>query len=642
MNNPGRIHFYKFNTMRIKSYSIKSILFIWLLIMFSCNVLWAQNETSKTSVKKFTILYTNDSHPENIDSATISLFTRNIINNFPGLTNMELFKWKNKDSFYMKSEQEIFNSMHLDAFYNLKYSIKLNELSSVTPELVIKNNNDGSIRTIVLPVYSVDYYENYNFTQFLVEELSGFLKSYFYINNSDSEEFLLDSYTWNTLFPMAKLSSSKEDYSKSNFYLNLLIEKKSDLHDTAKVQIYYLLGNNKINDYRIDEAEEEYNKALVIDPKYYWANFGIAKVLFAEGNFEGALRKADALLPATSEVYLLKGQAYMGLKQFDDAERNFKNISSKSNEEVSNSKLLFLGSIYIETNENDKAYDIYKELYLLDTSNSNIAYLYGYLVSLKGFNEFKNKNFAGAVDLLLAANQVYNSTDVTDYLRLAFINERRFDEALELIAQKIQEGEYSPDDIYLTHALDIRDIFIDDTPSRYENIDEFGEQVLKAIDLHLNFNPNDPNGYFYKGNTLTRMGKDIQGLEQMEIAYEKDISNQSVQLDLMELYLINSKLDKADSFYNKVSQNNKTNKIEVKDREQALMNYLLITSLKLQDKKTKKAQKRLTKLWKSGVIIDRWSYNTYLTWLEKSNYNEASKSFLVELTDEMKSHDYKG
>ncbi len=87
---------------------------------------------------------------------------------------------------------------------------------------------------------------------------------------------------------------------------------------------------------------------------------------------------------------------------------------------------------------------------------------------------------------------------------------------------------------------------------------------------------------------------------------------------------------------------NKDNKIEVKDRAQALMNYLVITSLKLQNKDFKKPHKKLNKLMKSGVIIDRWSYDSYLAWLEKSNYNEAKKSFLVELTNEMKSHNKPG
>ncbi len=622
--------------MRSKSYSIKSLLIIGLFILSNCNSLWAQNETIQTPVKNMAIVYTSENLDGDKDSEIVSQFTRNLINNFPALVNIKLQKWKNEDSFYKKTELEIFNNMQLDAFYQLNYSLNLNEISKVAPVLVVKNMNDGSFQKILLPVYSIDYYKNSDFEELLVNDLSGLLNSYFNINKGDSKEFLPASYTWSSLFPKAKSASSSGDFSKSNFYLNLLIENKPDLPDTAKVQIYYLLGNNKINEYRIDEAEEEYNKALAITPDYYWANFGIAKVMFANGNFAGALRKADGLVPATSQVYLLKGQAYMGLKQFEDAERNFNNISSRSNPEVYKSKLLFLGSIYFETDQTDEAYGIYKELYYRDTTDSNIAYLYGYLVSQKGFNEFNNQNYGDAVDLFIAANKVYSNTDVTDYLRLAFINERRFDDALEFIDQKIKEGEFSPDDIYLTHALDIREIFIDSSSERFNNLNEFGEQVLKSIELHLKFNPDDPNGYLYKGNTLTRLGRDEEGMEQTEIAYEKDALNQSVQLDLMELYILNNKLEESENFYYKVIQNNKEKKINTTGRHQALLNYLLITSLNLQNKKYKKPQKKLNKLLKAGVVVDRWSYNSYIDWLEKSNYSEASKSFLVELTNEMK------
>ncbi len=629
--------------MRSKSHFIKSLLVAGLLIFFNCNALWAQNETTQeTTVKKITLLYNSEKQIGDKELTTVSQFTRKLINIFPVVEKIKLVKWQNENSFYKKTEQEIFDSMRVDAFYQLNFSLKLDSISSVTPTFVVRNMNNGSFDKITLPVYSADYYKNYNYAQFIADELSGFVNSYFNINNGNKKVFSPESYKWDKLFPMANASSSAGDYSRSNFLLYLLIEKNPSLPDTAKVRAYNLLGSNKLNQYRIDEAEEEFNKVLALDARNYWAGIGITKVRIEQGDFGHALWKADAIVPVSSEVFLLKGQAYLGMDSLDKAVEYFKKISSKSNTDLYNKKLLFLGTIYLKADETDKAYDIYKELYLMDTTDSNVGYLYGYLIGLKGFDEFKNKNYNKAAEFLLAANKVYQSTDVTDYLRLAFIYERRFDEALELIDQKIKSGEYSTDNIYLTHALDIRKVFIDTTQTEFKNINEFGEQILRALELHIKFNPDDPLGYFYKGNTLTRMGRGTEGLSQMEIAYQKNTQDRSIQLDLMELYLLNNKLDECEDFYKSVIQNYKANKIKANDRDQALMNYLLITSLKLQNKDIKKPQKKLDKLFKSGVVVDRWSYDSYLSWLEKSNYDVAAKSFLVDLTNEMKSHNKPG
>lgn len=627
--------------MRSKSYSIRLILFTGLLLFFYCNVSWSQNETTNSTVKKITLLYANEKHPTEKEMASFSQFTRKLIDDFPWVTNIQMHKWSNEDSFHGRTDKEIFNDLQLNAFYLLNISLSADEINTVEPILMVKNDKDASITKIVLPIYSIDYYQSYDFASFLMNELSGFVDSYYNENQGDKKAFLPDSFKWNTIYPMAKSASLNEDFSRSNFLLNLLMEKNSNLSDTDKLKVYYVLGNNKISQYRIEEAEEEFNKAIAIDPDDYWARFGTAKVMAENYNYDGAIRKTEGLVPATNEVYLLKGRVYMLMKQFDDAERNLNNVSSKSKPKIYKSKLLLLGSIYIENEQSDKAYMVYKELYKLDSSDPDIAYLYSYFLGLKGFDEYNKKNYDSAIDLLLNASKMSNNIDAADYLRLSFIHERRFDEALEFIAIKIEEGEYNTYDIYLTHALDIRIIFIDTDSTAYKDQDDFGEEMLKAINLHIALNPDEPKAYFYKGNTLTRLGRGDEGIEQMEIAYGKNNLDKGVQIDLMELYLLNDKIAACEEFYYTVKNNNKGAKVKVPDRNQAIMNYLLITSLNLQKKDYKKPYKKLNKLFKSGVILDPWSYGSYLSWLENSNYDDESKTFLVELTNEMKKYNKK-
>jgi len=628
--------------MRSLICSVKSIVLMWLLIVLIHPFATAQNEKSKErTYKNVAIIYYDENLTGENESSTINLFTKDIFENFPVVEKIRITKWKDGNDLKLDMESEVFDSLHIDAFYRLNFKLKSGEIYSVTPTLVLRNNTDGKTLKITLPVYSTDYYKDINFRQYVINELSGFANSFFNINQSDITKFNTTSHKAATLYPLAEKSASTDDYSRSDFFLNLLLEKNNSLDAKDEVKAINLLGNNKIKLYRIDEAEEEFNKALAVLPGNYAANFGIAKVRVERGDWDGALFKANSLTPATMEVYLLRGQAYIGRNDFENAERSFRNIT-KSNPDLYLKKLLFLGSIYLETEETEKAYEIYKELYQIEPSNSDIAYLYGYLLGLKGIDEFNEGNYRTAVDLLTEADQVYSTSDVSDYLRRALINEHKFDKALDLINEKIQQGDYDSESIYLVHALDIRTLIISDTSITRDETNLLGDQIIRAIDLHLKYNPDDPTGYLYKGNTLTRMGRNDEGLAQLEIAFNKNTLDRNVQLDLMESYLLNDKPEKCEGFYAKVMRKNKRNKVEDSDRYEALMNYLLISSLKVQNKKYKKPQKKLNKLFKSGVIVDRWSYNSYLKWLNNSNYDAASKTFLLDLTDKMKSHTYKG
>jgi hypothetical protein len=210
---------------------------------------------------------------------------------------------------------------------------------------------------------------------------------------------------------------------------------------------------------------------------------------------------------------------------------------------------------------------------------------------------------------------------------------------MSLIEKEIQSGFYNPAEIYLTHALDLREIYLD--PIRQGEIP--GESIIESLDFHIRFNPKDPVGYYYKGNTLTRMGLGTEGLEQMEISYGLDTLNISTQLDLMELYLLNNRFEVCEKFYFRITDNEgfKTGSTHTQ-RDKAIIYYLMISALRVQDKEYDQYLKELNKFFKKEVEINFWSYDSYLDWLGSCNCNSRTKLFLRDLTGQMKSYDKSG
>ena len=69
------------------------------------------------------------------------------------------------------------------------------------------------------------------------------------------------------------------------------------------------------------------------------------------------------------------------------------------------------------------------------------------------------------------------------------------------------------------------------------------------------------------------------------------------------------------------------------------MNYLMITSLKIQKKDFEKYMSKLNKLFEKNTDINFWDYNSYLSWLSNSSLDQETKKFLEELTSQMSLHD---
>lgn len=606
----------------------------------SSNVL--RDQKSKTEIgssaeKRITIVYhlNEEIRQDNNKVFYSSQLINEIIYGFPEIENIKLIAWKDEGSFLDKTDEEILSKLYVDGYFDLNINFKKDEFVSVSPRFVFKDKATLKLTSLDLSIYAMDYYRNITFSSFVISEFSGFLTSFFTHNGGDAGSYKMGSESRDAMLTLADTASARGDFFKSNYIVYNLMAQKKDMDASSAMMMYNMLGQNKYDEYRMEEAEEEFNKVLVLDPINPDANAGLALMMLDFNDYEGALNQLKSL-PPSDQVYFLQGQAFYGLGEFGTAKDLLEKCQSLSKDDQY-LQLVILGAIYLETNDTQKALLVYRNLYSNYSKNADIRYLYGYALTKTGINEYENNNYRAAIDFLLKAQQINNTADIANYLRLAYIYDGKYQDAINLIEEEVKSGNYSTDHIYLTHALDLREKFI-----KPENAVDtvLAGRVIESLNIHIGFNPGDPYGYYYKGNTLTRLGKGPEGLALMEQSFNLDSVSISAQLDLMELYLLNDKFQACEDFFNRVNTINKSDKeIVVTDRDQAIMNYLVITSLKIQKKDYEKYLTKLNKLFDKNTDINFWDYNSYRCWLAKADLDEETKAFLEDLTDEMEQHD---
>lgn len=228
----------------------------------------------------------------------------------------------------------------------------------------------------------------------------------------------------------------KESIKYYKMVLNILPDNKEVYYQLAK-----LYGN-------IDKYEKSIvylNKALEIDNNYFSANFLKAKVLYEEKKFNETLEflnKAIKINPNNFEVFLVRGETYIQLKDSFNAEKDFfeiiNNIETKNiqDENILIDAYLYLSDMYISQNKLEKAnekineiekYKVYdyseyykvKFKYFKETNNIEEALKYiDYAIEYSRDN--KTKNILEKIDFLIEINDCKKAQN-----SLKLINEQK-------------------------------------------------------------------------------------------------------------------------------------------------------------------------------------------------------------------------
>lgn len=564
-----------------------------------------------------------------IYSNTLEL-SRLINNKIQHPENVELTPWRTVKSFCNKPYGEIMETLGIDGLINLNFLFSdKSKLISITPVFYRTGSPPGEA-LLELPELHTQYYEDFGIVDFTANELNGFLNTVITANGA----WYIDVYKnifsdpGIMLFKADSLSG-KTLYPISNFYYYKVLQ---DPKNTYKVtDIRRRLGYNKINENRLGEAAEEFNYVISQDQDDEAAYLGQAWVSYYQSDFENALFWVEISKERGNKYVFdasrIEGLAYFDMENYKKSLDAFLIAKEVSPDDLNT--LINVGLCYLRLGQYDKAITEFTKLFNEYNGLNQTDYYLGYALSENGIDEYFKENYPLAIDLFLQSREYYSFDYIIDYLRMAMIKDKRFEQASALIEEQIFNGMFDPKTIYYNHALDVRTEFIN---SQFNQ--EIGTEVIRLLNTNLEYNINDASSYYYIGNTHTLLGDPIKGLENFERAFSSDKHNLSIQLDLMEAYLLNNRFTDCEILYQELNEVNEG--YDVPDRHETLLDYMLLTALKVQHKNTDEVEIRMNLHFKKKVTVDFWIYDPYLNWLESCDCSAETKKYLYEITKKMK------
>jgi tetratricopeptide (TPR) repeat protein len=160
-------------------------------------------------------------------------------------------------------------------------------------------------------------------------------------------------------------------------YATALTELQSVV--TARPQNYvahFNLGRAHLGNNQIEQARQEFDKAVELRPDYVVARLAQTQVALTRGDTEGALHDADELLryvPNSVEGKVMKAAALQRLQRYDEARNLMQQGLEKDPKAVP--LMLELGVLDLEQKKNKDAIEIFRRAY--ETNNTNVRALLG-------------------------------------------------------------------------------------------------------------------------------------------------------------------------------------------------------------------------------------------------------------------------
>ena len=591
--------------------------------------------------------------------ATAENFTKQIIQEveYQGAANVEIIPWGQVFEYLDLTPAEVINKLNPDMYLRLMFIFDDQKVVAVKPEFYIleKNANRGvQKREFTLPELKADHYKNYDFQEFIINELGDFFDRI--INESGQWDFIAFPTKSSTkptnaesLIYKAENLAAKDEFYLSNYYFYEVLNNFSETTDS--IDIHLKLGFNKVYLYRLEEAGEEFDFVLSLDPENGYAYLGKSLINYYNGDYEKAkliLEKANT--KSIGNKFLtetLKGYYNFELENYHEAKSNFESALAEeqkiiririvNNLSISAIKI-HIGLCYLGLHEFTKSIDYYKALQKEFPYNKDIPYYLGNAYSKIGIEEFFKGNYNEAIANLSESRQTYPNSNINDYYRLSLIYLRDFEQANKFIEEEIANGSYTPEYIWEIHALDIRTTMLDEAElTNYSEIDTaMGIEVIKSLEKSLQFDGNNPKANYQIGEVYILLGKLDSGFVYMEKAFQLDPYDFDIQLGLMQSNLLLENYKTAEKLYKSLSRLNR--KLVVDPRSEALADFLYISASLAQEEKAKKEMKNLDKALNQAIVFDQWITNPYQHWLNRCQCSADAKRTLRDYLNRIKEH----
>ena len=499
-------------------------------------------------------------------------------------------------------------------------------------------------------------------------------KSY-YPTSSKKEIKKIDSSKFKESFFNALKSKSIEEYNQAKGLFKECI--KIDGKQSAP---YYELALIHKKQGEIEKAASRIKKAIEIDGDNRWFRFLYAEILFLKNNFTDAALQYQKLIkiePKNEELYFNLAETYIylnnlpkAIKAYDDLQKNIgltKALSIQKHKlymeinkkEKAIKELLFflntfpndieilemLSEAYLLNDQQEKAFDIFKQISLVSTENGRIH------LTLADYYREKGENNKSYEELKLAfkSNGLNIDTKISvllSYYRLISFSDEMKAQAYELVDILIN---MYPEDVKVTTVY--ADILY--TDSRYEEAKKY---YLKALDKEKNrlstwaqllfiyaenndfskmiqtseealmYFPAEPLFYYFNGISNKRFKNYNKSVEALSMGIEFVVDNNNLLVEfyssLADTYHALNKHTLSDSLYEQALFINPENTV-------VLNNYAYYLSLR--KVKLKRAQEMSYK--SNQIENNNGTYQDTYAWIlfQREEYQQAKEWILKSL-----------
>ena len=570
-----------------------------------------------------------------------------------GPDNTDFISWNDLQEYSDKSSAEVIKSLNLDMYMSLTFVFEGTQLVGLKSDfnIIEKSRDQIQKRDFELPEIKNDYYGDYDFIEFAINELNDF----FDLIITDKGQWDISAFPNKTstksvsaenAINKAENAFSRNKFYLSNYYYYDVLNRFPDQISITDIRLQ--IGFNKVYLDRLEEADQEFDFVLSTNTDAGYAYLGKSLIKYYNAEYQEALKllqeARDKGLDNQFIFEVLKGYYKYELQEYDEALSSFEKGLSTDPGVVKIRIVNYFSMPYIKIHVGlclvqlgrfEDAVNYYNALANEFKYNNEIPYYIGNAYSEKGINEYFNGNYEQALADFSESRKSYVNPNINDYIRESYIRTGKYAEAEAFINGEIDAGNYDNFFTWQLHAMDLRALLLERYDANGQLDKELAAESIRIYQINLLHNPEDHLSYYYMGEIYVLLGDLENGAVNLQKAFEMNSMDFDIQTGLLQVYLLNNDFDSFDRLSRSLSRLNR--KFVVPDRTQALVDFLNISAALVQDKKAKKEERSLSKLMDAEVVIDNWIYAPYLTWVENCACEQAVKDELAKLTDSMKS-----
>jgi tetratricopeptide (TPR) repeat protein len=474
------------------------------------------------------------------------------------------------------TNREIAQLIKADAMLKGTFSIFKDKIK-ITPTLFIKET-DSLIALNSLEQPLSDYNK---ILEYLTDDIENIMDAIIGVEkrwNTDILQFGSDD-------PFYYLDNGKFYMNEGgNLYIAALMFAECIKRSPRNDEAHYLLGIVRGKQGRHQEALDEFEKSIEINPNHNFALSGMADEYIDMGNFGMALEALKKLFNINSNfenIHYKLGEAYYLLNELDHSIRELILASEMNPKDPEIYNLI--GTVYRSMGDTEMATSAYQSVLDIDPENSTAKFNLSTIYYNKGER---------------------------------FSRERNFEKASEMFLKSIV---YDPDSSDANRALGY-------SLKNHEQYIKAIEYFEKAIEL----SPDDSDAYVGLGGALYNLGKYEKAIENYQRAVDLNPADIGAKADIAEACLTAELFDKATVLAKEVLNEKSSYSIIL------AMRVVIMSSLLLQGK-TSETYNELIKYIEFYNSLNRyneygWRYHRLKIFLNELNkLGETEKALLLDI-----------